>query len=187
VRRTLKQLMVGTAAALFAAGCASTGPTSAGSAGTGPSSTASSSTASTSPGAASSSESAPASTSAAGSSSTSAPANTTAPAGQASIYGCDRMPVAQPKSYILTCGDGGVVLDQLTWSGWGTAQATATGVRIQNSCIPSCAAGSPISSKATVTLSGLSGGHYTKLRVVTAKGTSDYTIDAAGPVVTGAR
>ena len=99
----------------------------------------------------------------------------------ATVYSCDRQPVAQPASYILTCGDGGVSLNQLTWSGWGGAQATATGVQIQNSCTPSCAAGSPISGKATVTLSGLSGGHYTKLQVVTAKGTSGYTIDAAGP------
>jgi hypothetical protein len=172
--------MVGTAAALLAAGCASTGST-----GTGASSPASSSSGDGTPSTVSSAVTGTAL--GGGDPATSAPANTTAPAGQASVYGCDRQPVAQPKSYILTCGDGGVALDQLAWSGWGTAQATATGVRVQNSCTPSCAAGSPISSKATVTLSGLSGGHYTKLRVVTAKGTSDYTIDAAGPVVTGAR
>lgn len=183
--------MVGTAAALLAAGCASTGSTStsaASSSETAP--TPVPTTTSTPAPAAGSSSPSSAVTGTAlggGAPTTSAPAGPTVPAGQAFVYGCDRQPVAQPKSYILTCGDGGVSLNQLVWSGWGGAQATATGVRIQNSCTPSCAAGSPISSKATVTLSGLSGGHYTKLRVVTAKGTSDYRVDAAGPVVTGAR
>jgi hypothetical protein len=151
VRHTLKQLMVGTAAALLAAGCGSTRSADGGAVvgGNGPTASAASLS--------------------------------------ATVYSCDRQPVARPTSYILTCGDGGVALDQLAWSAWGAAQATATGVQVQNSCTPSCAAGSPISAKATVTLSGLSGGHYTKLQVVTAKGTSSYTIDAAGPVVTGAR
>lgn len=93
--------------------------------------------------------------------------------------------MSQPKTYILTCGDGGVVLNQLTWSGWGTASATATGVQTQNNCVPSCAAGSPLSTKATATLSGLSAGHYTKLHVVAGPTTTDYSISAAGPTAAG--
>jgi hypothetical protein len=90
--------------------------------------------------------------------------------------------VAQPKTYILLCGDAGTILEQLVWSDWGQTKTTATGVQVQNSCTPSCAAGSPISTKATATLSGLTGGRYTKLHVVTAKATTDYTINTTGPV-----
>ncbi len=91
----------------------------------------------------------------------------------------------RPQAYVLTCGDGGVALNLLAWSGWGGPQATATGVEIRNSCVPNCAAGSPISTTATATLSGLRGGHYTKLHVVTANGASDYSIDTMGPVAAG--
>jgi hypothetical protein len=34
-----------------------------------------------------------------------------------------------------------------------------------------------------VTLTGLKGGHYSSLHIVTAKGVSDYRIDAMGPVM----
>ncbi|MBS2537604.1 hypothetical protein KGQ20_33120 [Catenulispora sp. NF23] len=170
--------MVGTATALLAAGCASTGTTSTGAAGatgTGPAS-ATAATATPPDQAAIGTSFAPA---------THAPPSAATPAGPAVVYGCDQQAVAKPKTYVLMCGDGGVALDKLTWTGWGKPKATATGVQIQNSCVPDCAAGSPISSKATVTVSGLSAGHYTKLHVVTSKGATDYTISAAGPLVKG--
>lgn len=177
----LKSLIVGTATALLAAACASTGTTSTGTA----------THTSTSPGA----EGTSAATAAAppsldvtgtalGGSSVTSSAHST---GKATVYGCDGQPVSQPKTYTLACGDGGTLLEQLAWTGWGKAKATATGVQIQNSCQPSCAAGAPISAKATVTLSGLSSGHYTTLSVVTVKGTAVYTIDTRGPLVTGGR
>lgn len=160
-----------TTTALVAAGCGGAGSsvTSDGSVSTSSASTGSASTSSVP------TSSVPTSSASTGSAS---------PAGKVTVYGCDQQPVAQPKTYILSCGDGGVVLNQLTWTGWGTAKASATGVRTQNSCVPTCAAGSPISTEASVTLSGLAAGHYTKLHVVTAKGTSDYTIDAQGPLTT---
>lgn len=172
--------MVGTAAALLAAGCASTGTTSTGAAGAERAGT----TSGAAPASSAASASAAASTTGAAAASMSAAASTSA-AAAATVYACDRQPVSQPKSYILTCGDGGVSLNRLAWTGWGGAKATATGVQTQNGCVPNCAAGSPISTEATVTLSGLTAGHYTKLHIVTAKTTTDYTIDSQGPMAAG--
>jgi hypothetical protein len=196
VHFSLKGLMVATTA-LLAAACSSTGTTGAGTATGG----------GTSPGAAgTSAATAPPSLDVTGTAlgggtppsgtgtkiptsptSPASPASPTNAAGKATVFGCDRQPVSQPKTYTLACGDGGTLLEQLAWTGWGKAKATASGVQIQNSCQPSCAAGAPISTKAAVTLSGLSSGHYTKLSVVTAKGITAYTIDGEGPLITGAR
>ena len=173
----LKRLTVGTAAALLAAGCSSTGSTGTSAAVTPTmgTPTAVTETAGTH------------ATVTQGGVTTSAPSSAATGTSLASVETCDRQPVTEPQSYVLACADAGIALEQLVWSNWGGPAATAAGVQIQNGCVPSCAAGSPVSTKATATLSGLSGGHYTKLHVVTAKGTSDYTIDANGPVVTGAR
>lgn len=169
--------MVGTAAALLAAGCGSTGTTSTGATGAPSAGTTSSSAAAPPPN--------EAIVSGTPSRAASSAPSTTSTTSTTTVYGCDQTPVSQPKTYILSCGDGGVVLDRLAWSGWGQAKATATGVQIENSCVPSCAAGTPVSTKATVTLSGLTAGHYTKLHVMTAKGATDYTIDTHGPLAAG--
>jgi hypothetical protein len=47
----------------------------------------------------------------------------------------------RPRDFILTCGDAGSVLSQLSWSSWTPAQATATGVHQLNDCTPNCAEG----------------------------------------------
>ncbi|MEY9928455.1 hypothetical protein ABH926_003094 [Catenulispora sp. GP43] len=183
----LKTLIVGAATALLAAACTSTGTTGTSpTAGTGTGTDADPGAAGTSAATATAPPSLDVTGTALGDGS---PTSSTHPAtaGKATVYGCDRQPVAQPKTYILACGDGGTLLNQLAWTGWGKAKATATGVQIQNSCQPSCAAGAPVSAKATVSLSGLTSGHYTKLSVVTAKGTTAYTIDAQGPLITGGR
>ncbi len=46
-----------------------------------------------------------------------------------------------PASLILACADANYELASLTWKGWGTAHATATGVARANDCSPNCAAG----------------------------------------------
>ncbi|ACU72217.1 clec-122; C-type LECtin [Catenulispora acidiphila DSM 44928] len=180
---------MGTAAALLAAGCSSSGTAGGGAtASPNPSAVTGTALGGAQPSSATTAGSTPASPSTSVSTSPSASASTSAPVttpASASVYGCDQQPVSQPKTYILTYGDGGVVLNQLTWSGWGTASTTATGVQTRNSCVPSCAAGSPISTKATATLSGLSAGHYTKLRVVAGPTTTDYSVTAAGPTAAG--
>ena len=93
--------------------------------------------------------------------------------------------MSQPKSFILLCGDGGAWLDGLVWSHWGAATSTATGVLLEKTCDPTCAAGGTTSSTATVTLTGLKDGRYTSLRIVTPRGVSDYRLDAMGPVTVG--
>lgn len=50
--------------------------------------------------------------------------------------------VRSPKSLTLTCGDGNESLEDLTWTGWGEAQARATGQISTNTCEPDCARGS---------------------------------------------
>jgi hypothetical protein len=46
-----------------------------------------------------------------------------------------------PASVLLTCADGGFIAHDLVWSGWGAAQATATGTASVNDCQPDCAHG----------------------------------------------
>ena len=49
--------------------------------------------------------------------------------------------VVAPKAMVLACGDGNLSLEGLTWHGWGTETATATGNARANDCDPYCAAG----------------------------------------------
>ncbi|BBH18599.1 hypothetical protein Back2_28860 [Nocardioides baekrokdamisoli] len=68
---------------------------------------------------------------------------------------CGRQPVNRPKLYSLTCGDENVGVENLSWTGWGTAQAHATGRLVYNTCTPYCAAGNYVSAPVTVTAHGL--------------------------------
>jgi hypothetical protein len=61
---------------------------------------------------------------------------------------------AKPKS-ITTSGDGSAYVDRLSWTGWGTAQATATGSLHIDDCNPNCAQGKYTAYPATVTVAGL--------------------------------
>ena len=60
----------------------------------------------------------------------------------------------RPKE-ITTSGDGSGYVQDLVWSGWGTARATATGTEKLNNCEPNCAQGKYTAYPATVTLAGL--------------------------------
>ncbi|WP_020660022.1 hypothetical protein [Amycolatopsis benzoatilytica] len=73
--------------------------------------------------------------------------------------------VVKPSSLILTCADANTVLDDLHWSGWGSATAHATGTLRENDCAPDCADGKVVSVRTEVTVSGLSDGHYDRLQV----------------------
>ena len=48
---------------------------------------------------------------------------------------------AKPKEITLFCADAGAVLRNLSWSSWGGAKASATGIKSANDCSPNCAAG----------------------------------------------
>lgn len=95
---------------------------------------------------------------------------------QVVIYGCDGQPVGQPTGFVLACGDGGVALQGLTWSGWGGSIATATGLLRGNTCVPNCAVGGSTSNSASVTVSGLTGGRYTSMHI-SAPGARDPSLD----------
>lgn len=56
----------------------------------------------------------------------------------------------RPAQIVLACGDGGAVLDDLVWTGWGAGTATAAGSLSTNTCDPTCAGGTFVTFPATV-------------------------------------
>lgn len=59
----------------------------------------------------------------------------------------------EPETIQLTCGDGTIVANGLTWSQWGSTTATAHGTVNEVSCVPDCADGKDIAYQVDVTLS----------------------------------
>jgi hypothetical protein len=47
----------------------------------------------------------------------------------------------RPRSFTLACADGNDYLSGLAWTSWAPGLASATGVQVENDCIPYCAAG----------------------------------------------
>ncbi|MEV5942018.1 protein kinase [Streptomyces sp. NPDC051994] len=107
----------------------------------------------------------------------------------ATIFSCGGLPLDEPSSLLIACGDGKDMLKELTWTDWGTPTAFATGVRYQVSCVPSCATGRELHFPATVYLTGLVEGSYTAMQVRSPQSptspVSDYRLDSHGPVNTG--
>ena len=61
---------------------------------------------------------------------------------QTVVLDCPGLPaLVRPKTYILSCADGYVQLDKLSWTSWTPGLASATGTLIKNTCTPSCVAG----------------------------------------------
>ncbi|WP_285486115.1 hypothetical protein [Amycolatopsis taiwanensis] len=118
-----------------------------------------------------------------------APVLTTASASSAAgvvatITTCEGTAVSTPSRYILACADGGLILDGLRWSAWGAPTANATGSLWENNCTPDCAMGHYIRYPASTTVSALTNGRYTRLRVDAPQapgGPFDYTIGPHGP------
>ncbi|MFI5530040.1 hypothetical protein ACIA8O_16000 [Kitasatospora sp. NPDC051853] len=99
------------------------------------------------------------------------------------VYGCDGAPVSAPEYYLLACGNAGWWLKGLSWSGWGSEKATATGQFWQRTCRPSCVEGGALPYQATVTAGGLTGGAYTTLHIVVPQhpdGALDFILDEKG-------
>lgn len=98
----------------------------------------------------------------------SAPAAGSSGASGPVVYDCTNpsaRPGTRPSSITLSCGDGSDGLQDLTWSAWGSATATATGDFYENTCVPNCAEGKNEDYQVKVTLS--------KVKVVS--GTSYFT------------
>jgi hypothetical protein len=47
----------------------------------------------------------------------------------------------RPRSIVVACGDGNLVLQRLVWRGWNRTVATGAGIAKANDCIPYCAVG----------------------------------------------
>jgi hypothetical protein len=67
---------------------------------------------------------------------------------------CGSNEQAEPTSITLS-QDGTINLGSITWTGWGTATATGTGLVYSNDCKPSCTAGAQSKTQVTITLTTL--------------------------------
>ena len=57
------------------------------------------------------------------------------------VYADCTSPSFEPTGIRVTCADAGWVLEDLVWTSWTSARATATGTLVYNDCTPSCAEG----------------------------------------------
>ena len=64
-------------------------------------------------------------------------------------------PEYKPEAITLTCADGGLYVDQITWDTWSKEGATGSGIFHENLCEPSCAEGESVSEAVKLTLSEL--------------------------------
>jgi hypothetical protein len=115
---------------------------------------------------------------------------TPTPATPVSIYECPSAGrtgnrVIEPSSYTTACATGQAYLDGLTWTGWGTPAAHATGSYVVDNCVPNCAQGQPVRYPATATASNIVGGAYSRL-TLNAPGAPggpmiNFTVTSEGP------
>lgn len=79
-----------------------------------------------------------------------------APAGSTTVIDCTGKGVVKPTSITITCADGGVSVNKITWSKWNPAQAVGKGELAWNTCLPTnCAAGIGVTYPVTIKLGGL--------------------------------
>ena len=64
-------------------------------------------------------------------------------------------PAYKPETIMLTCADGGWLVDKIKWSTWGEKGAAGSGYFSENLCEPSCAEGKRVEEKVTLKLSKL--------------------------------
>ena len=61
---------------------------------------------------------------------------------QTVVFDCPAQPaLIRPKTFLLSCADGAVQLDKLSWISWTSVLASATGTLAKNTCTPTCVAG----------------------------------------------
>ena len=61
--------------------------------------------------------------------------------------------VSEPATIQLTCGDGAIVANNMSWSQWAATEALGQGSVNEVSCIPNCASGKDVAYKARLILS----------------------------------
>jgi hypothetical protein len=47
----------------------------------------------------------------------------------------------KPTTIVLTCADGGIRIEDITWRSWNSSEASGSGLLIENTCEPDCASG----------------------------------------------
>jgi hypothetical protein len=114
-----------------------------------------------------------------------------APAAQASkptgLLNCAAKVDVRPKTFQLACGDGNIGLVKLSWTRFGGATASGTGVLAVNGCDPTCVDGSVTRTRVRIVATRTRTlGHkrtYTRLALTLRSGKSagHYGIDAHGP------
>ncbi|MDO8731291.1 MAG: hypothetical protein Q7L55_01760 [Actinomycetota bacterium] len=83
-------------------------------------------------------------------------AATATPAGTTTVINCAGKGVVKPTSITITCADGGVSVNKITWSSWNPNEARGKGVLSWNTCLPqNCAAGIGVTYPVTIKLGGL--------------------------------
>jgi hypothetical protein len=58
----------------------------------------------------------------------------------------------QPSTITLTCADGGMRLESITWNSWNVVEASGLGMFYENTCSPDCAAGNYVIQEAKIYL-----------------------------------
>jgi hypothetical protein len=110
--------------------------------------------------------------------------NTVAPSSQPistaakDIYTWDcEYPEQKPEAITLTCADGGLYVDQISWTSWNKSGAKGTGTFYENLCEPSCAQGEQVSAPVNITLTDLSprkGKNYLRTLDITTQDGKDF-------------
>ena len=80
------------------------------------------------------------------------PPTTTAPLTYVAPCAPSTNPMLKPATIYLACGSGNVSLTNISWSSWGSSEASGTGTYNVNDCVPYCASGHFASIPATVTM-----------------------------------
>ena len=83
----------------------------------------------------------------------------------------------KPKAITLTCADGGLYVDEITWTTWNKTGAIGTGNFYENLCEPSCAEGEQVSAPVNMTLTDLSarkGKNYLRTLDITTQDGKDF-------------
>jgi hypothetical protein len=94
------------------------------------------------------------------------------------IYTWDcEYPEHKPEAITLTCADGGLYVDQISWKSWNKSGASGTGTFYENLCEPSCAEGEQVSAPVNITLTDLSprkGKNYLRTLDITTQDGKDF-------------
>ncbi|WP_067685751.1 hypothetical protein [Nocardia jejuensis] len=79
-------------------------------------------------------------------------------------------PVVKPARMLLACGDGGLSVQNITWTSWGPDTAEGDGTQFRRVCVPNCASGSEKQAPTHITLRTLVGNYFTEAAITDPEG-----------------